>query len=119
MEPAKGMAMNFVRLEGRVTGRPETRELPSGDLVCVCRVSVPRDRVRVLPSGRRAPSVDVIDLAAWGARARRTMTAWAVGDEVRVEGAIRRRFYRAGGRAASRVEVEVVMARRVRRAASG
>ena len=111
--------MNVVRLEGRVTGGPETKELPSGDTVCVCRVSVPRERVRVLPSGRRAPSVDVIDLAAWGGRARRSMAAWSIGDEVSVEGAIRRRFYRAGGGAASRVEVEVLTARRVRRATSG
>lgn len=111
--------MNVVRLEGRVTGAPETKELPSGDSVCVCRVSVPREHVRVLPSGRRAPSVDVIDLAAWGARARRTMGSWVIGDEVSVEGSIRRRFYRAGGGTGSRVEVEVLSARRVRRAATG
>lgn len=111
--------MNVVRLEGRVTAEPETRELPSGDAVCVCRVSVRRERSRTLPSGRKAPSVDVIELAAWTARSRRSMAAWSVGDHVGVEGSIRRRFYQAGGRTASRVEVEVSSARRLRRAASG
>lgn len=112
-------SMNVVQLEGRITGAPEIKELPSGDAVCVCRVAVVREDVRLLPSGRRSPSVDVIDLAAWTARLRRTMGAWAPGDEVVVEGAIRRRFYRAGGRTSSRVEIEVSSARRVRRARTG
>ncbi|WP_200958912.1 single-stranded DNA-binding protein [Nocardioides sp. Root190] len=108
--------MNSVQLQGRITGVPEMRELPSGDAVCVCRLAVARDEVRLLPSGRRSPSVDVIDLAGWTARLRRSMGGWIPGDQVQVEGAIRRRFYQAGGRTMSRVEVEVSSARRVRRA---
>lgn len=107
---------NQVRLRGRVSGDPELRTLPSGDELCVCRLVVARDQVRVLPSGRRAPSVDVIDLAAWSWCARRSMAAWQAGDEVDVVGVLRRRFYRAGGAAASRVEVEVASGRRLRRA---
>ncbi|HVK27632.1 MAG TPA: single-stranded DNA-binding protein [Nocardioides sp.] len=113
------METNVVRLAGRLAAAPELRTLPSGDELCVCRISVARDKVRVLPSGRRSSSVDVVDLAAWSARARRAMGAWRVGDEVEIEGALRRRFYRAGERTMSRVEVEVSSCRMVRRAATG
>lgn len=110
---------NAVRLAGRVSVEPRLRTLPSGDELCVCRIAVPRAQVRTLPSGRRGPTVDVVDLAAWSARPRRTMAGWHEGDEVAVEGALRRRFYRVGERTMSRVEVEVTGARIVRRAASG
>lgn len=111
--------MNEVVLIGCLSAAPEVRELPSGDELCVCRLVVPRETVRTLPSGRKGPSVDVVDLAAWAARPRRSMAGWRPGDEVEVRGALRRRFYQAGGRTTSRVEVEVSSARRVRRAASG
>lgn len=107
---------NEVKLVGRLAAAPEQRVLPSGDLLGVCRLIVPREEVKVLPSGRRGSSVDVVDLAAWGARTRRSMEGWRAGDEVSVHGALRRRFYRAGGATASRVEVEVSSARMVRRA---
>lgn len=110
--------VNSVRLVGRISAVPEQRTLPSGDELCVCRISVTRDKVRVLPSGRRSSSVDLVDLAAWSARTRRTMARWRPGDEVEVEGALRRRFYRAGERTMSRVEVEVSSCRTVRRAAT-
>ena len=113
------VATNEVRLVGTLSAAPEVRELPSGDELCVCRLVVPRADVRVLPSGRKGPSVDVVDLAAWAARPRRSMTGWQAGDEVEVTGALRRRFYQAGGRTASRVEVEISSGRVVRRAASG
>ena len=109
---------NRVQLRGRVTGAPEERELASGDLLCTCRLTVPRAQARVLASGRRGAHVDVIDLVTWAPRTRRVMRGWSVGDVVSVEGELRRRFFRAGGRTASRTEVEVSSARRIRRAAS-
>lgn len=115
----KAEATNSVRLVGRLSAAPEVRELPSGDELCVCRLVVAREDVRVLPSGRRGPSVDVVDLAAWAARPRRSMARWQAGDEAEVTGALRRRFYRAGGRTASRIEVEISTGRVLRRAGSG
>lgn len=108
--------VNRVSLVGRLAADPEQRELPSGDALGVCRIVVPRVEVRMLPSGRKGASVDVVDLAAWAPRARRSMAGWRSGDEVEVEGSLRRRFYRAGGSTASRVEVEVSSGRLVRRA---
>ncbi len=110
---------NTVMLSGRVAADPEERVLPSGDRLWTCRVIVPRPQVRVLASGRKGPSVDVVDLAGWSARVRRSMRTWRAGDVVGVEGALRRRFYRSRGQTASRVEVEVTAARVLRRAASG
>jgi single-strand DNA-binding protein len=115
----KAVTTNEVRLVGTVSAAPEVRALPSGDELCVCRLVVPRADVRVLPSGRKGQSVDVLDLTAWAARPRRSMAGWQAGDEGEVTGALRRRFYQAGGRTAARVEVEISSGRVVRRAASG
>ena len=62
--------------------------------------------------GHRAPSksrqqVDALECAVWGGRARRSVAGWHADDMVEVTGAIRRRFFKAAGGAASRVEVEV------------
>ncbi|MDQ6527444.1 single-stranded DNA-binding protein [Nocardioides sp. LHD-245] len=113
------LGANTVVLSGRVAAEPQERVLPSGDRLWTCRVIVPRPDVRVLASGRKGASVDVVDLAGWSARVRRSMRGWHAGDVVGVEGALRRRFYRAGGQTASRVEVEVTTARVLRRAVSG
>jgi single-strand DNA-binding protein len=106
---------NEVRLVGRVSQDPEERELPSGDTVWTFRVVVPR----TVPAGRSRQSVDAIECAAWSARARRSVSGWSAGDVVEVVGALHRRFFRAGGAAASRVEVEMASGRVIRRAASG
>ena len=102
---------NEVRLVGRVSGSGQERELPSGDELVSLRVVVPRT-VRTPRDG--APTVDTIDVACWAARVRRTARSLADGDVVQVEGALRRRFFRAGGGAASRYEVEATTLRRLR-----
>jgi single-strand DNA-binding protein len=63
--------------------------------------------------------VDAIECAAWSARARRSVSSWAAGDVVEVTGELHRRFFRAGGAVASRVEVEMSSGKVRRRAASG
>jgi single-strand DNA-binding protein len=100
---------NEVRLVGRVSGAPELRTLPSGDEIWTFRVVVVRDR----PRGRQ--TVDALECVAWSARTRRSVAGWGDGDVVEVSGALRRRFYRAGGATLSRVEVEVDRARLTRR----
>lgn len=99
--------VNTVRLVGRVSAAGEPRELPSGDVVVMLRVVVPRGGRQ----GKRA-SVDTIDVACWSARARRTAARVAVGDQVEVDGALRRRFFRTGAGVASRYEVEASALRR-------
>lgn len=107
-------AANEVRLIGRVSQAPERRELPSGDEMWTFRVVVPR-----APSERSRQAVDALECTAWSARARRSARAWAAGDVVEVTGALRRRFFRTGAGAASRVEVEMTAGRLIRRAGSG
>ena len=106
---------NEVRLVGRVSQPPEERVLPSGDSVWTFRVVVPRVGAR---RGSRQ-GVDALDCAVWSGRLRRSVAGWASDDVVEVTGAIRRRFFRAGGSVASRVEVEVSGGRIIRRAGSG
>lgn|SRR6476661_1440733 len=107
-------ACNEVRLVGRVSGDPEERELPSGTTLWTFRLVVAR--LPVSEGTRR--SVDVLDCAVWGGRVRRSVSTWSDGDHVEVSGAVRRRFFRAGGGTASRVEIEVSAGRLVRRAAT-
>jgi single-strand DNA-binding protein len=107
-------AVNEVRLVGRISQAPEERVLPSGDAVWTFRVVVARAE-----GGPTRQSVDALDCAVWSGRVRRSVATWAEGDVVEVSGAMRRRFFRAGGATASRVEVEVGAGRVIRRAASG
>lgn len=107
--------VNEVRLVGRVSGAPEERELPSGDVVWTFRLAV----ARTGDNGRSKQTVDALDCAVWAARPRRTVSSWQVGDVVEVTGAVRRRFFRTGAGAASRTEVEVRTAKVIRRAATG
>ena len=117
-EPATEATRNEVVLLGRVSGAPEERELPSGDLLVSFRVVVDRPPRKGLPAGVRAPTIDTVDCVAWSAPARRTARGLSDGDVVAVEGALRRRFWRSGPAAASRTEVEVAALRRVRRRAT-
>ncbi len=100
---------NQVTLCGRVSSAPEPRELPSGDTVVTFRLVIPRERTAMTAKSRQ-PS-DWVHCAAWSARARRSAAAWQVGDQVEVEGALRRRFYRDGGGATTRLEVEMLSGR--------
>lgn len=102
-----GDEVNVVQLLGRVSAVGEPRELPSGDIVVMVRVVVPRP-----PRRGRGATVDTIDVACWSVRARRAASRCAVGDEVEVEGSLRRRFFRTGGGVASRYEVEASAVRR-------
>ncbi|MFC7493938.1 MULTISPECIES: single-stranded DNA-binding protein [unclassified Nocardioides] len=106
-------AVNEVRLVGRVSQAPEERVLPSGDVLWTFRVVVQR------PKAQGRTTVDALDCAAWSSRARRSVASWAPDDVVEVTGAMRRRFFRTGAGAASRVEVEVTRGRVLRRAGSG
>jgi single-strand DNA-binding protein len=110
-------AVNEVRLRGRLAADPRLRELPSGDTVWNLRVVVER---RVLP-GKDKPRqrVDSLECAVWAGRLKKQVEKWEAGDVVEVDGALRRRFFRAGGATASRVEVELTGGRIIRRAGSG
>lgn len=110
---------NVVHLRGRVSAVDPPRELPSGDSVVTLRLIVPRaaraagPRKRAKDSPPPRAQVDTIDVACWSALTRRAAAGLAPEDRVEVEGALRRRFFRAGGAAASRYEVEASRLRRV------
>lgn len=103
---------NEVRLIGRLNKSPEIRELPSGDQLVTFRLAVERP----LASVETRQKVDSVPCSVWAARPRRTASRWEVGDVVEISGAVRCRFFQAGARLGSRVEVEVSSARTIRRA---
>jgi single-strand DNA-binding protein len=111
--------VNQVVLVGRVSAAPETRELPSGDTVVSFRVVVDRPPARATAAssgtakGGPRRQVDVIDVACWTRRTQRSAGSMAADTTVRVEGALRRRFFAAAGARASRYEVEAERITRV------
>lgn len=117
--PTDGLAHHSaVRLTGRVSSDPEVRVLPSGDQICSVRVVVRRPTgetpAQEGESRPRRPTSDWFVCTAWGARERRTLSGWRAGDEIELEGVLRRRHYRTPGGASSLVEIEVTGARRRR-----
>lgn len=111
------LACNEVALVGRVSGEPVEKELPSGDLLVIWRVVVERPPSRrPVPEGSRPVTTDTFDCVAWAAGVRRAAGAFAPGDVVRVEGALRRRFWRGATGATSKYEIEAASAKRLVRA---
>lgn len=101
---------NHTVLEGRLSRPAEERELPSGDRLVVLRVVVRR------PDGERADSIEVAVGPPPGRGKRRTpgqalartvrrSARLDVGERVRVEGHLERRFWRAGSSSRTRVQV--------------
>ena len=108
--------MNEVRLCGRLAAAPVQTRLPSGDAVVTFRLVVPRPpgRRRARPVAGRLGGHDRLLGLGCGAPAQGGQLAG--GDLIRVEGALRRRFWQAQGGARSRYDVEVCRAVRERRA---
>lgn len=125
------VAVNSVRLVGRVSAEPEHRELPSGDELVQLRVIVVRPArptraarasgggrgsaaaARAGESGAPRAQVDTIDVTCWTAGTRRSAARLQPGQVVEVHGALRRRFFKAGAVTQSRYEVEASLLRRV------
>ena len=103
---------NAVTLRGRVTSAPIERDLPSGAAITTFRMSMVRARTPMTTGSSQTS--DWVDCTAWTGRARRSVGAWVVGDLVEVSGALRRRFFRTGEGSSTRLEVEVLAARRAR-----
>ena len=100
---------NQVFLRGRLPDEPAYRDMPSGDVLAVFRLTVKR------PPGGRA-KVDSIECTAVSARVLRTLGRVRAGDEVEVTGSLHRRFWRSPAGPASRYSVEVETVRIVSRA---
>ena len=105
---------NEVRLRGRLAAEPEARELPSGDEVVTFRLIVDRPRARA-----RAATVDTIDCTVWAAALRSRVVGWLPGDVLRVQGSLRRRFWKSPQGSRSRYDVEVIKASRERGSSTG
>lgn len=91
---------NLVFLRGRLADEPVARELPSGDVLTVFRLTVAR------PEGERG-RVDSLECSTVKARARRSLERAEPGDRVEVSGSLRRRFWRTAAGPASRYAVDV------------
>jgi single-strand DNA-binding protein len=88
------MSCNVAIVRGACSSAPEIRTLDSGTVLAVVQLTVRSD-------DGPATSVPVV---VWDPPA--FVERLDVGDELVVLGRVRRRFYRAGASAASRVEVE-------------
>jgi single-strand DNA-binding protein len=91
---------NQIYLHGRLASAPVFRDLPSGDVLAVFRMTVPR------PKGERV-RVDSIECATVKARLHKTLARAHTGDDLEVFGSLRRRFWRTPSGPASRYAVDV------------
>jgi single-strand DNA-binding protein len=105
--------VNDVHLVGRLAVAPVRRELPSGDPLVSFRLVVERPPGPRSGAASRSPTVDTLDCAAWRRDVQRSLSRAVAGELIEVHGSLRRRFWRTGGGAASRSEVEVVRVRRL------
>lgn len=99
-QPAR--SRNEVTLIGRLGSRVSERELPSGDRIVVFSVVVDRPARAV----RGTVRVDTIACQATRTRVAERIARLEPGTLVRVEGALRRRFWRTGSALASAMEVD-------------
>ena len=104
---------NAVSLAGRISSAPVERELPSGDRVVTFRLVLDREQTPMTAKSKQVS--DWVDCSAWPRRLRGRVSSWAVDDQVELEGALRRRFFRSGTGATSIVEIEVLRGRRLGR----
>lgn len=110
---------NDVVLVGRVSGAPQDRQLPSGDVLTTWRVVVSRPPPRrPAPEGVRLPTSDTLWCVGWAAKVRRVAATLSAGDVVEVTGGLRQRYWRAGAVLVGRTEVEVFTLRRLARSAA-
>jgi single-strand DNA-binding protein len=96
---------------GRRGARVDQRVLPSGDTVTIFTVVVDRTA-----KGRGSSGVQVDSIACQTFRTTvaRRLDSLAEGDWIRVDGALRRRFWRSGAGLGSAMEVDVRRLERVR-----
>lgn len=125
-QPRPGVteARNDVVLWGRLSAPADERELPSGDVIVTMRVVVERPtapprsagsgaaRRRATDGKVRPPGVDTIDVVCWSASTRRAALRLGGGEQIEVEGALRRRFFAGAAGRQSRYEVEAARVRR-------
>jgi single-strand DNA-binding protein len=96
---------NEVLLLGTLQSEPMPRSLNDGTDVVIFRLLVRRDDEGV--------GTDSVECTSAAAGCRRAAAGWAVGDELEVTGALRRRFYRSGATSRPFTVVDVQRARRV------
>ena len=107
-EPIFRNPRNEVFLEGRVSSLPTEKLLPSGDTVVEFRIVIDRKN----PKGERR-EVDTLDIAVWLVKVRKRALALDIDDWVSIDGAVRRRFWKAPTGLASRWQVEASQLRRL------
>jgi single-strand DNA-binding protein len=91
---------NEVFLRGRLADAATFRELPSGDVLAVFRLTVSRPHAD-------PPRVDSIECTSVKAKVHRSLERAEPGEEVEARGALHRRFWRTPTGPASRYAVDV------------
>jgi len=103
-----------VEVIGRLGARNQTRELPSGDVITTFTVIVDRPPTRGSSETKSGSRVDAIACVSARARVREAIQRWEPGTMVKIDGTLRRRFWRSPGGLGSAMDVDVRVMRRVR-----
>ena len=103
--PAAPQSDNQVFLRGRLADHPVLRDLPSGDVLAVFRLTVTR------PPNEQRGRVDSLECASVAPRVHKVLARAEPGQQLEVSGSLRRRFWRTPTGPASRYAVDVSAAK--------
>jgi single-strand DNA-binding protein len=103
--PATPQSDNHVFLRGRLADCPVLRDLPSGDVLVVFRLTVAR------PPSEQRGRVDSLECASVTPRVHKVLARTEPGQQLEVSGSLRRRFWRTPTGPASRYAVDVTSAK--------
>lgn len=100
---------NQVILQGRISGKPERKKLPSGDTIVQFRLIVDRKtglKSKSKSADKKKRQVDTIDIGVWKKKLQIKALSLVPEQFAKVEGAIRRNFWTTPAGLASRYQID-------------
>ena len=100
---------NQVILQGRISGKPERKKLPSGDTIVQFRLIVDRKtglKSKSKSADKKKREVDTIDIGVWKKKLQIKALSLVPEQFAKIEGAIRRNFWTTPAGLASRYQID-------------
>lgn len=100
---------NQVILQGRISGKPERKKLPSGDTIVQFRLIVDRKtglKSKSKSADKKKRQVDTIDIGVWKKNLQIKALSLVPEQFAKIEGAIRRNFWTTPAGLASRYQID-------------
>lgn len=107
---------NQVILQGRISGKPERKKLPSGDTIVQFRLIVDRKtglKSKGKSTDKKRREVDTLDIGVWKKGLQIKALSLVPEQFAKIEGAIRRNFWTTPAGLASRYQIDAEVIERL------